>query len=202
MLPLISSMLLFSLALSISPGPVNMVIVSSGVNHGFRRTLPYVSGATIGFTLLLVFVGFGLFQLLPYRSFFLKGLAVLGSAFIAWIGYRIATSDPRIEARDKAVPTFMEGFALQWLNPKAWLACGSGVALFSDPRTMTPLAVFVLVYFAVCYASLAAWALLGDRAAGYLDNETRIRVFNLSMGGLLVAMAVYLVFVQVLQPTG
>lgn len=203
MIPLIPSMLLFSLALSISPGPVNMVIVSSGVNHGFRRTLPYVSGATIGFTLLLVFVGFGLLQLLPRHPLFMKSLAVLGSAFIVYIGYRIASADPRIETGGKKnVPTFMEGFALQWLNPKAWLACASGAALFSDPRTITPLMLFVLIYFAVCYASLAAWALLGDRAATYLNNEMRIHAFNLSMGSLLVAMAAYLVFVQVLQPAG
>lgn len=202
MISLMVSMLLFSLALSISPGPVNMVIVSSGVNHGFRRTLPYVSGATIGFTLLLVFVSFGLLQLVVRYPLFMKSLAVLGAAFIVYIGYRIATADPRIEAGGKNVPTFMQGFALQWLNPKAWLACASGAALFSDPRTIAPLLVFVLVYFVVCYVSLAAWALLGDRAATYLNSETRVRLFNSLMGGLLIAMAIYLVFVQVLQPTG
>ncbi|MCO1335598.1 hypothetical protein MO867_14765 [Microbulbifer sp. OS29] len=50
----------FSLAMPITPGPVNMVIISSGVNHGFSRTLPFVSGATVGFTLLLSMIGFGL----------------------------------------------------------------------------------------------------------------------------------------------
>lgn len=202
MMSLLVSMFVFSLALSISPGPVNMVIVSSGANHGFRRTLPYVSGATIGFTLLLIFVSFGLLQLVVRYPLFLKSLAVLGAAFIIYIGYRIAAADPRLAADGKSAPTFMQGFALQWLNPKAWLACASGAALFSDPRTIAPLLVFVAVYFLVCYVSLAAWALLGDRAATYLSSETRIRLFNLSMGGLLIATAIYLVFVQVLQPIG
>jgi threonine/homoserine/homoserine lactone efflux protein len=53
------AMLMFSLTMSISPGPVNMVIISS--SHGFRKTLPFVSGATIGFTLLLILVGFGFY---------------------------------------------------------------------------------------------------------------------------------------------
>lgn len=54
---LLFAMFSFSLAMSISPGPVNMIILSSGVNYGAKRTIRYVSGATIGFTLLLLFVG-------------------------------------------------------------------------------------------------------------------------------------------------
>jgi threonine/homoserine/homoserine lactone efflux protein len=202
MISLLISMCVFSLALSISPGPVNMVIVSAGANHGFRRTLPYVSGATIGFTLLLILVSFGLLQLLIRYPLFLKGIAVLGSAYIVYIGYRIASAEPRIVMDGKNAPTFMQGFALQWLNPKAWLACASGAALFSDPGTAAPLLVFVAVYFLICYLSLAAWALLGDRAARYLNSAIRIRLFNLAMGGLLIATALYLLYAQVLQPIG
>lgn len=202
MMSLLVSMCMFSLALSISPGPVNMVIVSSGANHGFRRTLPYVSGATIGFALLLIFVSFGLLQFVVLYPLFLKSLAVLGSAFIVYIGYKIASADPHIAVDKNNAPTFMQGFALQWLNPKAWMACASGAALFSDPKTVAPLWGFVVVYFLICYVSLAAWALLGDRAATYLISETRIRLFNLSMGGLLIATALYLVYVQVFQPMG
>ena len=202
MMSLLVSMCMFSLALSISPGPVNMVIVSSGAHHGFRRTIPYVSGATIGFTLLLIFVSFGLLHLVVRYPLFLKSLAVLGSAFIVYIGYKIASADPQVAMDRKNAPTFMQGFALQWLNPKAWMACASGAALFSDPKTIAPLLVFVIVYFLICYISLAAWALLGDRAATYLNSETRIRLFNLSMGGLLIATATYLVYVQVFQPMG
>ncbi|MDH5829050.1 LysE family translocator [Luteimonas sp. M1R5S18] len=199
MMSLLVSMCLFSLALSISPGPVNMVIVSSGANHGFRRTIPYVSGATIGFTLLLIFVSFGLLHLVVRHPIFMKSLAVLGSAFIVYIGYRIASARPQLAAGQKSAPTFMQGFTLQWLNPKAWMACASGAALFSNPETTTPLLVFAVVYFLVCYISLAAWALLGDRAAMYLNSESRMRLFNLSMGGLLIATAIYLVHVQVFQ---
>ena len=56
---LLFAMFSFSLAMSISPGPVNMIILSSGVNYGVKKTIPYVSGATIGFTLLLLFTGLG-----------------------------------------------------------------------------------------------------------------------------------------------
>ncbi len=59
---------------------------------------------------------------------------------------------------------------LQWLNPKAWIACASGVALFASPSTHAPLLVFMAIYLVVCYLSLAAWALLGDRVALLLDS--------------------------------
>ena len=57
-LSLIFAMFSFSLAMSISPGPVNMIILSSGVDYGVKKTFPYLSGATIGFTSLLLFVAF------------------------------------------------------------------------------------------------------------------------------------------------
>ena len=50
--------------MSITPGPVNTVILSTSLNHGLKRSLPYISGATIGFTLLLIFMAFGLQSLL------------------------------------------------------------------------------------------------------------------------------------------
>lgn len=194
---LLIAMCIFSLTMSISPGPVNMVIVSSGANHGFRRTMPFVSGATIGFTLLLVFVGFWLIQIVSHHPVFLKYLEFVGAAFVMYVGYKIASAPPEISVERKRTPTFMEGFLLQWLNPKAWIACASGAALFSDPRTNATLMAFVLVYFFICYVSLAAWAVLGDRVSILLNNRLRIRLFNLTMGGMLILTAAYLIYVQI-----
>ncbi len=50
------------------------------------------------------------------------------------------------------------------------IACASGVALFASPSTHAPLLVFMAIYLVVCYLSLAAWALLGDRVALLLDS--------------------------------
>ena len=194
---LLIAMCIFSLTMSISPGPVNMVIVSSGANHGFRRTLPFVSGATIGFTLLLMFVGFWLIQIVSRHPVFLKYLEFVGAAFVMYVGYKIASAPPEIAVEKKRTPTFMEGFLLQWLNPKAWIACASGAALFSDPDTNATLMAFVLVYFLICYLSLAAWAVLGDRLAILLNNRLRVRVFNLTMGGMLTLTAAYLIYAQI-----
>ena len=193
---LILAMGMFSLGMSISPGPANMVIVASGANHGFRRTLPFVSGATVGFTLLLAFVGFWLFKAIGGHPAFFRALGIAGALFVAWVGWKIAAARPELAVEKAGVPSFMQGFALQWLNPKAWIACASGAALFSDPRTHAPLAVFVAIYAVVCYLSLAAWAVLGDRVAVLLGSPRRIRAFNLAMGGMLVATAGYMLWLQ------
>jgi threonine/homoserine/homoserine lactone efflux protein len=78
---LLLAMFLFSLVMSISPGPVNMIILSSGISYGIKRTIPYVSGATFGFTLLLLFIGFGFSQFIKAYPFFLSYLAIVGSLY-------------------------------------------------------------------------------------------------------------------------
>lgn len=193
---LIFAMFMFSLTMSISPGPVNMVIISSGASHGFRKTLPFVSGATIGFTLLLIFVGFGFYAIIEKYPLFFKYLNVAGSAFIIYLGYKIASSRTELSLTKAETPGFVQGFLLQWLNPKAWIACASGVVLFSEPSNDTPLTVFIIIYFLVCYFSLAAWAVLGNKVSILLNSTQRIRTFNFLMGGLLIVTASYMLFSQ------
>lgn len=195
-LALIFTMSIFSLSMSISPGPVNMVIVASGANHGFWRTFPFVSGATIGFTLLLIFVGFWFLRVIESYPVFLEYLGITGAAFIIYVGYKIASSHPELVVEKGNIPSFMQGFLLQWLNPKAWIACASGAALFSNPQTHAPMITFMGIYFVVCYLSLAAWAVLGDRVSILLNSTLRIRFFNLAMGAMLIATACYMLYIQ------
>ena len=85
----IAAMCIFALSMSITPGPVNMVIVASGASYGLRKTLPFVSGATIGFILLLIVLGLGLMQIVTAHPSLLKYLAIAGSLFIIFLGYKI-----------------------------------------------------------------------------------------------------------------
>lgn len=186
-------MFVFSLTMSISPGPVNLVIVSSGANHGVRPTIPFVSGATLGFTALLIFVGMSLIRIVSDHPLVFHAIELAGSAFIAYLGYKIATAPTEVSIEKRAAPTFVQGWMLQWLNPKAWIACVSGVTLFSEPDGNSALQAFFVIYFFTCYLSLLAWAILGDRLSVVLDNPKRIRVFNLAMGGLLIASTVSMV---------
>ena len=193
---LLIAMISFSLAMSISPGPVNMVIVSSGASYGIRKTFSFVSGATIGFTLLLLFIGLGFYRIIDLYPFFLKYLAVAGSLFIIYMGYLLASSTSELDIKKEKLPTFMQGFLLQWLNPKAWIACVAGVSLFSVPNDNGVFLSFSLVYFIVCYLALFSWSVLGDKVTIFLNSKFRLRVFNILMGVLLIITACFLLYSQ------
>jgi threonine/homoserine/homoserine lactone efflux protein len=173
-----------------------MVIVSAGVNYGIRKTFSFVSGATIGFTLLLLCIGFGFYEVINLYPSILKYLAITGSLYIVYMGYVIGSSKPELDIKKQKQPTFMQGFLLQWLNPKAWIACVAGVSLFSSPENKEIFLTFSLVYFLVCYLSLFSWAVLGDKVKVFLSSESRLKLFNLLMGGLLVGTAIFLLYSQ------
>jgi threonine/homoserine/homoserine lactone efflux protein len=188
------AMFSFSLAMSITPGPVNMIILSSAINYGFKKTMPYVAGANIGFLLLLLAVGFVLEQFIQVYPIFLNYLAIGGSLYIIYMGYKIATSKTTIEIKDINIPKFYQGFLLQWLNPKAWIAAVSGVSIFASADSYGPLLIFITIYFFVCYASLLIWAFVGDKVSVLLNNPARLRIVNIAMGLLLIVTAVYLCY--------
>lgn len=195
-LSLILAMFSFSLAMSISPGPVNMIILSSGVDYGAKKTIPYVSGATIGFTLLLIFVGLFFNKFIEAYSSLLTYISVPGVLYIIYMGYKIASSHPEIKVQKADIPKFYEGFLLQWLNPKAWIACVSGVSIFSSHESYGSFFVFVSIYFVVCYISLAIWAFLGEKISFLLKSRSRLRIFNLITGSLLILTALYIGYTQ------
>lgn len=193
---LIIAMCLFSLSMSISPGPVNMLTLSTGVNHGFRKAMPFVSGATTGFSLLLLLVGLGITKVASDNTEFLRLLAVIGSGYIIYLGYCVASAKPNIEVESKSRPGWWLGALLQWLNPKAWTACLAGVSLFNLADSIPMLLLFVGLYFVICYASIASWALVGARMQNLLSSRTKVRFFNVLMGGMLILVAFYLLVLQ------
>lgn len=183
----ILAMFLFSLSMSISPGPVNMTILSTSLNRGFIQSLPFISGATIGFVLLLIFFAFSFSSVIDNYPIIFQLLEYIGSAFIIYIGYKIIASQPTIEImQNTPVPNFLDGFLLQWLNPKAWIACAAGITMFSTPQSTTPVIIFIIIYFFICYLSLALWGFLGEKLSSVLNNTKHIKLFNWVMGCSLI----------------
>ncbi len=191
---LLLTMFSFSLAMSISPGPVNMMIISSGTNHGFAKTFSFISGATIGFTLLLVLIALGLSNIFTSYPHLFVILEVIGAFFIIYIGYKIASAKGALDFKEEQPKRlkFYEGFLLQWLNPKAWIASISGVSMFALDETS--LVIFVTMYFFVCYLSLSFWGVLGQKVTIFLNTNRRLLIFNRIMGTLLIFSALSLLF--------
>lgn len=190
---LLISMSAFALAASISPGPVNIVALSSGVQFGFFRSLRHVSGATVGFTLLLLLIGLGLHQVLNQWPVLTRLIQWSGVAFLLWLAYKLATDDGQLGAgKPVRGPSFFYGAMMQWLNPKAWLASLAGMGVYAADGDTRLVWQFAAVYFVICYASVACWAYAGSTLRSYLQVPARVRLFNRAMAFLLAGSAVYL----------
>ena len=190
------AMCLFALTMSVSPGPVNLVTFSSGLNYGFLSSLPFVAGAASGFTLMLVLVGLGLGELMAINPTAIGVLTYAGTAFICYMGYRIATAHPELPEHEGSQPGFLHAVALQWLNPKAWVASLSGISAF-EATPDNGLYPFAALYLVICFFSVAVWAFAGERVSDLVSDQAVLKWLNRLLGALLVAVAFYLFYLQV-----
>ena len=187
------SMAAFALASSISPGPVNIVALSSGAQHGFRASMRHVTGATVGFTLLLLLTGLGLHELLARLPVLTRTIQLAGVAFLLFMAWKLARDDGALDlAASGRGPSLMAGAAMQWLNPKAWVASVAGMGAFAADGDTVLVWQFAALYFVVCYASIASWAYAGTFLRRRLSDASGMRLFNRSMAFLLAVSAVYL----------
>jgi threonine/homoserine/homoserine lactone efflux protein len=128
------SMAAFALAASISPGPVNIVALSSSAQYGLAASMRHVTGATVGFTLLLVLIGLGLREVLNQWPWLTKAIQWTGVAFLFFMAYKLAVDNGQLGA-DRAQkgrgPSAISGAAMQWLNPKAWLASVASMGAYA-----------------------------------------------------------------------
>ncbi|WEX11392.1 LysE family translocator [Chelativorans sp. AA-79] len=191
-LDVFAALLVFSFVSSITPGPNNFMLLASGVNFGFVRTIPHMLGIGAGFVSLLLAVGFGLGALLtayPQLGFALK---ILGGAYLLYLAWKIATSRALADDReDGARPmSFVQAALFQWVNPKGWVMAVTAMAVYTDPRS--PFLSVLLVAFAfalVNLPSVSAWAGFGVALRSFLADPVRLKWFNIAMG---LALAVTL----------
>ncbi len=184
----------FALASSITPGPVNLVALNCGARFGFRASARHITGATVGFTLLLLLIGLGLYELLERAPILMRGIQWGGVAFLLYMAWRLAVDDGRLEpAAAGNGPSLLDGALMQWLNPKAWLASVAGMGLFAANGDVLRVWLFAGLYFVICYGSIACWAGAGAFLSRYLQAPGRVRWLNRTMALLLAGSAFYLV---------
>jgi len=187
------SMSAFALAASISPGPVNIVALSAGARHGLRASLRHVTGATLGFTLLLALTGFGLHTLLLHCPHLTRVIQWAGIAFLFYMAYKLTVDDGKLgEGQPGQGPSLIYGAAMQWLNPKAWLASLAGMGVYAADGAGALVWQFTVIYFVICYGSIACWAYAGTFLQHYLREPRRVQRFNRLMALLLIGSAIYL----------
>lgn len=180
--------MLFALVTSITPGPNNTMLLASGVNFGFRRTMPHLFGISIGVAILMLCVGFGLgeaFKRLPLLYTILEAASV---AYLLYLAWRIGTSGEVKAHGAKPRPmTFVEAAAFQWVNPKAWmmvLTAATTVRLSADYGMNA--AWMSVVFILIGFPCICLWAAFGLGLRRFLSNRRALRIFNVTMAVLLI----------------
>jgi threonine/homoserine/homoserine lactone efflux protein len=183
-----AALVLFAFTTSITPGPNNMMLFTSGVNFGFRRTIPHMLGIGAGFLSLLLGVGLGLGALLHTVPLLYTVLKFAGGAYLLWIAWKIGSSRSLSEGKTSAAPmSFLSAAAFQWINPKAWVMAVTAMATYTNPNVYFISVLIVGFAFAlVNVPSVSTWAGFGSALRDWLSDPTRLKWFNITMALLLV----------------
>lgn len=184
------SLCVFAFVTSITPGPSNLMLLASGVNFGFVRTMPQVLGITVGFVSLLLAVGLGLGAVLAAYPALHLVLKAGGAAYLLYLAWRIAMA--RALGKDTAQQgrplTFVESATFQWINPKAWVVALTVMAVHASPDAPFVSVTLIVVVFAIVnLPSILAWVGFGMVLRAFLSDPVRLKWFNIVMGVLLAA---------------
>lgn len=181
---------LFAMVSSITPGPNNLMLLASGVNFGFRATLPHMLGISIGFALMVLAVGVGLAGLFSVFPWLYSLLKWTGVAYLLYLSWKIANAGPIDHssqgAQNAAPMSFWNAAAFQWINPKAWvMALGAFSTYVPATSGVLVVALAAGVFGLINLPSVGLWALFGARVRHLLKVERNLRIFNYGMALLL-----------------
>jgi threonine/homoserine/homoserine lactone efflux protein len=195
---LLLSLIGFVVVSAITPGPNNLLLASSGIRFGWRRTMPHILGIHVGIYLLVVLCGLGLGQLLlasPTASLLLKGF---GSAYLIYLALQILTSlsvNPA-DVESARPMRLIEATVFQFTNPKAWMMATAGLNITLAIEANIPRAVVILClgFATIGVVCNLFWVGLGASVRACLDdpvhrNTIRIGLALLTGGSVLMFWA-------------
>ncbi len=178
----------FAFVTSVTPGPNNTMLLASGANYGFVRSLPHMLGVSLGCLLMLVLVGLGLGGLLARFPMAYTVLRYVGAAYLLLLAWKIARSGAIEVGPGGARPMRMiEAAAFQWVNPKAWVMVVGAITTYTPAENyLANMLVIAVLFTAVNIPTIALWTGFGTALRGALATPGRTRVFNIAMALLLV----------------
>lgn len=184
---------LFAIVSSITPGPNNTMVLASGLNHGFARSLPHVAGISIGFAFMVLATGLGLHAVFVQWPWLQTLLKYAGAAYLLWLAWKLARAAPMgAGTGERGRPmTFIGAAAFQWVNPKAWVMAVGAVTTYLPQAFGAADALFLAALFGALNAPcVGAWAAFGTAMRRVLQDARAVRVFNVAAAALLVGSLV------------
>ena len=175
----------------VTPGPNNAMVLASGLKFGFNRTIPHISGITIGHVTQLILVCFGLgkiFQIFPNLQNILR---VLCAIYLLYLGYKIIGSFSNIKEDESKPLKFYEAALFQFINPKAWVvALTAATAFFPSEENFVVATLFVAGTAPfVCFPSICIWAIFGNSLRIFIKNTKAKKITEYILAILLVLTA-------------
>jgi len=183
------ALFLFVISATITPGPNNIMIMTSSVNFGVKRSLPHLLGICLGFPLMVVVVGMGFSVVFERYPLFHQTIKVLGILYLLYLAWKIAAAPVNQMTEGKSKPmTFMQAAIFQWVNPKAWVMATGAIAAYTSLNAdMTWQVLYIALNFlVVAFPSVGIWLLFGLVLKRFLQDPRHQRLFNISMALLLV----------------
>ena len=194
---LLLSVAVFSFVTSVSPGPNNTFLLSSGANFGLRKSVPYLNGIMAGLTGMMIALGAGLGVIFTTLPAVYQVLKWVGFAYIVWLAFLIVKSTTKTETAEAQYIGFFKATTFQFVNPKAWVVVGSFMATFVPVGSGFGATAFIcLVFLVFTYPGALLWAVAGQDLKDWLSVPSRRRVFNILSAILLVLSMVPVLFLH------
>ncbi len=187
---LMIAFVLFATVMFFTPGPNNIMLLSSGLTHGFRPTLPHIAGITIGFAFMIGAVGLGLGTIFISYPVLQSILKYGGIAYLVYLAAVIAMSEPVKSDQDnrRGPMTFWGAAMFQWINAKGWvMVIGTITAYAAIAAFPWNIAIQVVLSLILGTLSCTTWALFGSALRPLLTSPRAVRAFNIVMAILLLA---------------
>lgn len=184
------SFIIYSFVTSITPGPNNIMLISSGITFGFRKSIPHILGIGFGFGLMVTLVGLGIGSILTTSKITYEIVKIIGIVYLLYLAYKIFTTDTvntNTESNKLKPLSFIQASLFQWVNPKAWIMTMGAVTTYTS--SSSDILVFLLIgliYAIVGIPSVAIWAYIGDKLQRQIKDRKKVKKFNIAMSILLV----------------
>ena len=184
----LTALTLFAFVSSSTPGPNNLMLMASGANFGYVRSIPHMLGISVGFMVMLFAVGAGLMQVFDRFPVIYDVLKIASVIYMLWLAWKIANAAPITKNADAGDPmTFLQAAAFQWVNPKAWAMALTAITVYIGDASLLWLATGALVFAVVNLPSVSIWTIAGQQMQRFLTNPRRLRAYNWTMAALLIA---------------
>jgi len=183
-------LLTYCMLMSSTPGPNNMMLVTSGAHHGYRRTLPAILGINAGGAVQTFVTCMGLGALFVAWPALHAALRVAGTLYLLVLAWKLVGGSVA-QGRPAERLGFAQAALFQAVNPKSWVKAITVASVFMPTQLSVPAgALLVSVIGAVVgFPCISMWALFGVGIGRFLSSPARRRVFNVIMAASLAVLA-------------